>query len=203
MFKRYISQSVIYNGGKNMSLTIHNYKLSIKIPCIELSILEKAFPGKKKVYRNYFVTSDNNYSFTFFKHCSQKNHSKNQHLNVTSIKKNDDIPDVINHLSTRINIPKEHITYKIDNVSATLQLEKPLDIEKFQFLNQDLKMQYNNEKFPGLFIKKKQQNNVHAKAATFILFTSGKINIVGARSLEAVEESARWVTERCAPMMIE
>ena len=185
-----------------MSLTIHNFKLSFKIPCIELEILAKAFPGDKKVYRNYFVVSDKNYSFTFFKHCSQKN-SKNQHLNVTSIKRIEDIPDVVNHLCAKINISPQEISYKIDNVSAKVQLNKSLDIEKFQFLNQDLKIQYNIEKFPGLFIKKNLQNDINAKAATFILFNSGKINIVGARSLEIVEQSAQWITERCALMMIE
>ena len=109
-----------------------------------------------------------------------------------------DIIDAVHRLCIKIDISPKDLSYNIDNISARLMLKHPIDIEKFEFANQDLKLQYNIEKFPGVFIKKRLQTNPFAKRATFILFTSGKINIVGVRTLEILEESAQWITERCA-----
>ena len=190
-----------------MNLTVHNIKLSLKIPCIDLKTLREIFPGEKKSFRNYFLVQDR-FNWTFFKHRSlgksnvlESSGPTTQHVNVTSIKKFEEIPDVISHLCGKIGISPNSVIYKIDNISAKLKLN-PIDIEKFQFFNQDLKTQYNIEKFPGLFIKKKQQSVLHAKGATFILFSSGKVNIVGASSLEIVKRSAQWISERCAPIQI-
>ena len=185
-----------------MSLSIHNIKLSLKIPCIDLQSLEKAFLGnKKKVFRNFFCVSDSGYNYVFFKHRSLDKNPTKQHINVTSIKQFDDISNVIDNLCTKINILPKELSYKIDNISAKLVLNHPLDIEKFQFINQDLKLQYNIEKFPGVFVKKGLQTDPNAKKATFILFASGKINIVGVQSLEILEKSAQWITQRCAPIL--
>ena len=63
---------------------------------------------------------------------------------------------------------------KVDNIIATLNIQKPIDLvsvcEKKLFES----IKYNNEKFPGLFVKFKE--------GTAILFHSGKIVLVGCKT---------------------
>ncbi len=56
-------------------------------------------------------------------------------------------------------------------------------IDKYQF-NGSIDISYNNEVFPGLFIKVKQENK---KIGTIIIFHSGKVVFVGIKSIKKLK----------------
>ena len=59
-------------------------------------------------------------------------------------------------------------------------------MKKFAKQNQDEEnISYNPESFPGLVIKK--------NGLTYIVFTSGSINIVGGKSREQILEGIPWI----------
>lgn len=181
-----------------MSVSVHNIKISVKVPYRGLEALQQCFSGKKKIFRNFFVVDDSGFNFCFFKYrqtkfsmeCIQRKH----HVNITKIRNFLEITEAIDILVKRINISLADISYTIDNITARTILPFGIDLEKFQIENKDLNLHQNLEKFPGLFIK--------LGFITLALFRSGKINFVGCKSLSIIEETNNWIRERCLASMI-
>jgi transcription initiation factor TFIID TATA-box-binding protein len=71
------------------------------------------------------------------------------------------------------------ISQTIDNIIATTNLNRKLNLVDISSRKKFTNIKYNNEKFPGLFVK--------FNIGTAIIFHSGKIVIVGSKSIENIE----------------
>lgn len=175
-----------------MSVTVHNIKISAKIPYRGLDVIQQCFPGPKKFFKNFFIVDDR-FNFCFFKYSQHKSTGKRilgkHHVNITRIRNFEEIKEAIKILAERTNISISEIIHTTDNITATTKLERKIDIEKFQAYNKGLKIHLNLEKFPGLFVKR--------GFITLILFNSGKINFIGCNQLSVIEESCYWIKEKC------
>jgi TATA-box binding protein (TBP) (component of TFIID and TFIIIB) len=77
---------------------------------------------------------------------------------------------------------------KIDNITGSIDLKKEIHIENL--INsirtskdrnfKSIKITYNNEKFPGVFLKQ-------VRVGTIIIFYSGKVVLVGCKTREDLE----------------
>jgi len=161
----------------NIKVSIHCCKISLD------SVIEicKENKIKNKIFNNYIIF-ESEFIFTLFKSrdCNSFNH-----INITKLKQKIDIEksfEILKFFS--IQIIKD--TLKIDNITGSLDLKKELILkeliestQKYPFEG-EIFISYNNEKFPGLFLKIKKEK---IKIGTIIIFHSGKIVFVGCKSL--------------------
>lgn len=149
-----------------MCYNISNVKVSIKTSPIALNTV-LALKLSVKNYKNFIVLKDK-YTYTIFK----TNLKFENHINITKIPKLSKITDSINHLKSYIVFSL--IDMKIDNIIATLKHNQPIDLVSVCERKLFESMKYNNERFPGLFVK--------FEIGTAILFHSGKIVLVGCKN---------------------
>ena len=168
-------------------LTIHAVKVSAKIPETNLFVLEDSCKQKCIKYRRFngshLIVYDR-YTFTFFK----KSEFSNQHVNITKIS-DLNVNTALEDLARLINVQKETISFNVDNITACVDLGQQIDLEEFIHENQDLsnKINYNSERFPGLFLK--------CLYGKIILFKSGKIVFIGCKTVEELEYCNRFITK--------
>ena len=159
---------------------ITNYKISLKCKIIFLDNVENILQQKSIKYKkfNNFLSFFENHFFIIFKN---KINTKLNHINVTKIKSEIEIDNVIKYVEKTFNTI---VVYnKVDNIIATCKSEIPLNLRLLTF---KLKYPYkfNNEKFPGLFIK--------FCKGTSIVFHSGKIVILGCQTKQDIE----WIIQK-------
>ena len=81
-------------------------------------------------------------------------------------------------------------TINIDNItSKTDQIKKQNLNTVFLTLSSSYEIKYNLQKFPAIFVKVP----VEQGTATVLIFSSGKIICVGAKSLNDVKIVSRWI----------
>lgn len=157
-----------------MAFKITNVKISVKTSSFSLNNENLNNIVNIKKYDNFSVFKIK-YTYVAFK---TNKHGEN-HINITNIPAIDLIQDAINILCDIIPICVQ--SYKIDNIIATYSMPKTINLhllcEQKVFKN----IKYNNEKFPGLFIKE--------KCGTIIVFHSGKIVYVGCKT----QEDIKWL----------
>jgi len=149
---------------------ISNIKISLKIEEIGLNTVKKILKKKNIFFfekNNYLILKDI-YVYVFF-----KSKSVSKHVNVTKINNIEKIKSAISFLKETLNeINVKIISETIDNITATLNYQKEINLKN---LANDLSLfkniKFNQEKFPGLFLK--------TKYATLIIFHTGKINKIG------------------------
>ena len=156
-----------------MDYKIANVKVSIKttplfLDNVVLKCLEENLYCKN--YNNFLVVKKI-YTFIIFK----TNKNSENHINITKIASLDLVVDAI---ATITYLTKcEVLSQTIDNIIASTSFKRQIDLQSIS--NRFPSVKYNNEKFPGLFIK--------YKIGTAILFHSGKIVIVGAKKEKDIE----------------
>ncbi len=154
---------------------IRNIKVSLTIKNISLNSVLKQInkqPISYEIKNNYIIIRDK-FIYIFFK-------SKNNlisHINVTKI------PNLMN-IQLSVKILKEFIfkdlnltilNTKIDNITATCDKRREINqIKLLEKIKHYYSVKFNKEKFPGLFIK--------VPFGTFIIFHTGKINLVGCQN---------------------
>ena len=122
--------------------------------------------------RNILVIKDI-YSITIFQKLNNK-----YHLNITGIKSLNIISEVINWI-IRIYCDKidfRLIAYNIDNITSAFDIKQKISLHTLA--NNVKHSSYNPERFHALYFKNDK--------GTVVVFQSGKINIVGAKSLENI-----------------
>lgn len=175
-----------------MQLT--NIKISLK--CEEVSLDSvKEFCSKAdyptKVYSN-FVVIRKSFVYTIFK----KNLITNlHHVNITNIKNFDDIAKALESI-IKFGLKLVKDTVKIDNLSGLLNTHKNIKLSDLvqsiknnsekNFSNINFIISYNNEVFPGLFLKVFHKKSKQ-KIGTAIIFHSGKVILVGSKKIEDLE----------------
>ena len=166
-----------------MSVKLTNIKVSISTNSISLDSVEKHLKelnSNFKRYNNFIVIRDL-FVYTLFR--VGKNNLN--HLNITKIKNIDEIEKVLCNLEN-LGFKIIRNSLKIDNITGSYDLKKEIFLGKVvEKINQEekfktIKVSYNNEKFPGLFLKVKE-------VGTVILFFSGKTVFVGCKSFENLE----------------
>ena len=102
------------------------------------------------------------------------------HVNVTKIKNLGDVDEAIRFVRQNYFNRKEFQMIKqcIDNITATCNLKKSIQLEKLAISNRNTR--YNPERFPGVRIKIPEING------TAIVFASGGVNILGCKSYKEV-----------------
>lgn len=158
---------------------VTNVKLSLKIRYICLDTVENILNKLNISVKSYpnFLVFRKTYTFILFK---SKDKIRN-HINVTNIKKVENLDAAINTLKDILDFKSADIfSTTVDNITASFSVKTDfnfLDIlEKFKTF---AKVTYNNEKFPGIFLK--------FKFGTVIIFHTGKCIIIGCKSLPDIE----------------
>jgi len=153
-----------------MKYKIRNVKISVKTTPIALNnvLLLSNKVQKVKDCKNFVVLKDT-YTYSIFKTNKKK---LENHINITNIPNLEKVQDAIQHLKKHFKFCAKHV--KIDNIMATSNVGKPIDLisvcERKLFEN----IKYNSEVFPGLHVK--------FEKGSVILFHSGKIVIVGTKN---------------------
>lgn len=155
---------------------IRNIKISVKVKPMVLNNVIKKLKDKGvhvKTYTNFLTFKSDNFTFVIFK----KGKKKYTHINITQIPSfcaiNKSLKIIINLIQCVI------VKYIIDNIIATSDLQKWINLQ--DVINKKVfeKVKYNNEVFPGLFIK--------FNDGTVILFHSGKIVVVGCKNDHSIK----------------
>ncbi len=168
---------------------ISNVKISIK--CAKLSLdnvssIANANNITNSIYTNFIVLKSK-FTYIIFKH--KNNTGKENHINITKIKNLFDVNEAVTFFTSLFKCAFTKIT--LDNISATSVLGKYIELQnillnipyfeiELKRKNINLKsVKYNNEIFPGLFLK--------FDIGTLIIFHSGKIVIVGCKKENDIE----------------
>ena len=159
-----------------MQFKVANVKVSVKIPAIPLDIVYKIALSKNishKIHNNFIVLRA---KFTFIIFKANKDYIVN-HINITKIPKIRYISKAINEIEDILNC--SHISLCVDNIIASANLNQNLNLIKIVKNKKFEKIKYNNQKFPGLFVK--------FTKGTVIIFHSGKIVIVGCKTIKQIK----------------
>lgn len=162
-----------------MDFRINNIKVSVKLNLIPLNIVKDIIKDKNlplKEYQN-FIVFNLRYTYTIFK---SKGKNDYNHVNITkipSIEKIDISMEILKKL-----FGKDILSHQIDNIIATSKWKNKLNLLDLSQIRYEHPMKYNNQKFPGLFIK-------YTKG-TALVFFSGKVVIVGCKTREEISEIA-------------
>ena len=173
------SQYTFSNGFHNMSVfTIGNVKVSVKTCMLPLHIVCEKLKTFQIPFQehNNFIVAKSKYTFIIFK---AKLNCNTNHINITKIPCLSKIADAVGEIETLLNCITSQLT--IDNISATSTYPEKLDLVQIVNKEKFCQIKYNNQAFPGLFLK--------FNLGTAILFHSGKINIVGCKR----EKDLEWI----------
>lgn len=158
-----------------MQFKVANVKVSIKILAIPLDIVYKIAKEKNidlKLHNNFLVLKAK-FTFIIFK---AKNSIEN-HINITKIPDINSVPFAVLEIENILSC--NHFNLCVDNIIASANLHKTIDLIRIVKSKNFEKIKYNNQKFPGLFIT--------FKKGTTIVFHSGKIVIVGCKTIPDIE----------------
>ena len=202
-----------------LPIKISNIKLSVKIKaisasalknlcdesnveykdCVNFIIFKLAADGKnefkyqkKNVKRLKGVKkhiSPQYYTYGIFKPKCEK--QEKIHTNICGLKEGQ-IEKAINKLQVFLKYPPENIAYEIDTVTGTTTLKHRINLREFlknNLLDSANKIKFNPEAFPALYCTRDK--------ITYSLFSSGCINIVGAKSREDIESKIEYILQKC------
>ena len=141
-----------------------------------------------KQYNNFNVIK-NKYAYIIF---TKSKIRQKFHVNITKIPSFDHVPKAIEELKNIIENPFSVEDIKIENITCLHILNKEINlIEVFRnisssnFSKDIIHARYNPEKFPGMFIK--------LRKCSILLFSSGKMVVIGATSKEEAENGIFFV----------
>ena len=174
------------------NIKVSAVKVSAKIPETDLRIVEKFCEQNviptRRFNKDHLVVYDTSYTYTFFK--KSQTSFADQHVNITKLQTTD-LTAAIEDLAWLIDQEPKYIFSEIDNITATGNIDKQIDLQDFIDNNQDIVdfITYNPERFPGLFVR--------GKNGKVILFRSGKMVFVGCKTLNQIDNLNKWMLERC------
>ena len=162
-----------------MDICISNVKISCKAQLLNADNISFNRDIHVKHFNNFSVIK-NKYTFIIF---TKSKIGRKFHVNITKIPSLVYIPKAIEELKNIIENPFYAEEIKIENITCLHALNKEVNLIEIveniklgEFSKDIISVRYNPEKFPGLFIKLKQ--------CSVLLFSSGKIVVIGATSEE-------------------
>ena len=129
------------------------------------------------------------YTYGIFKPKCEK--QEKIHTNICGLKEGQ-IEKAINKLQVFLKYPPENIPYEIDTVTGTTNLKHRINLREFlqnNLLDSANQIKFNPETFPALYCTRDK--------ITYSLFSSGAINIVGAKSREDIESKIEYILQKC------
>ena len=172
---------------------VHNVKISLKLKtpyssyCNELISQNKKIKHKK--FGNFLIIY-HDFTYILFNTVNDI-----LHCNVTKIKKYNGI--YLSKLQLKKLFPQLSIlSTKVDNICGTKNVRhkiklETLFVELVNHTSKEFKVNYNSQKFPGLFIKFRG----NLLTGTLIVFKSGKINLVGLKRPSNFIELDKWINK--------
>ena len=159
---------------------ISNIKGHVKLGELSLKQLQANLKEKEFVRHGNYISLKGKYSYVIF--------PKNGYVNVTGIRKIEEISCVLHNLCLDFSLDRDLIVsdFIIDNTTATGNLEKRINLSTLQEYivtkpSCDFTVSYNRDIFSGAFIKS-------CFGPTVIIFSSGKYNILGSKCLQSLTQ---------------
>lgn len=155
-------------------VSVKNIKISVKVKTICLKNTIKKLNSQNigvNVYLNY-ITFKNKYSYVIFK----TSKCGTNHVNVTKIEDFSHINESLTVLQRCCGVTV--LSHKVDNIIATYSGLNTINLPDLVIKNVFNCTKYNPERFPGLFVK--------CEDGTVIIFHSGKLVIVGCKTLNEI-----------------
>ena len=170
-------------------------KASAKIPDTDLACVQRFCKQngiRYKIFNRSHLVVYDRYTFCIFK--KSPNSFNDQHVNITKLQNTNNIISAVEDLAWLIDTEPKNIFCSVDNITATGNLEKNIDLEEFLHVNSDLKdfISYQPERFPGLFIR--------SRNGKIIVFKSGKMVFVGCKKAHQIEDLNKYMLQKCALM---
>ena len=151
---------------------IHNIKLSLKFESKNFFLNRDRISYLNEKNKNFTIIKHNSYTYIIFK---PKKREVEQHCNITKIPCFCLIFKAITSFTDIVGSKCLIKSFKIDNITCTLNIEKKIELKKF--LEKNLKkfkyIYYLPERFPAVFIR------LCIEKGTCLFFSSGKIVLVG------------------------
>ena len=165
-----------------------NMKLSCRILLADDEPLSLREDATHKVYSNFTVVRKE-YVYTIFK---TRENDKTYHVNITKVRSRADLLNSIGLLrdiiSNRFSFGK---TWKINNLTcsfcAGFEIPLPDVFDKLRKESCVKKIRFNPERFPGMFVT--------FEANTVLVFSTGKMVIIGAKTESAAEHSVGLIMD--------
>ena len=168
-------------------LAISNVKLSCTIRLLQAANISFHTDKKIKFYPN-FCTVQEKYSYIIFTKPGAK---KSFHVNITKIPNFEHIDRALIELADVIKESYAVERIRVENVTCTYHAPFIVNLKQlFYWLNSGFhpdicNLTYSPEKFPGMFFK--------LKPCTILLFSNGKIVVIGASNKEDARKGISYV----------
>lgn len=155
---------------------IKNVKISLKLESISLNTVIEHLQTNEIGFeiKNNYIVIHHKYTFIIFKRKNQQI----QHVNVTKIPNLAEIDKVVDTFVNEIfhNLSVTINKINVDNITAVYSFGQNIYLQDIIQKKKDhFKIKYNNEKFPGMFLK--------FDVGTMIIFHTGKVIAVGCKTL--------------------
>ena len=170
-----------------MEVLDSNVKISCKVHLINSDEISFNTDNTIKRYNNFVVVKKKN-SFIIFTKTTQNRHF---HVNITKIPSTEHISKALDKLKLIISSEFVVEIFKVENMTCLYQSKAEIKLLSFyNYLksNEDfgiINKRYDPEKFPGVFLK--------VKKCSALVFSSGKIVIIGASSEEDAKQGIKIV----------
>ena len=173
--------------------TISNVKSSVKLrPPVDFDFVTqrcRELGASCKRFRNLLSIDYKKTSFVLFK-SSKRSPNSGQHLNITGCRNTDKTVQAIEDFNYLIERPFGSVNYRIDSYTCTAQIGYRIDLEAFYMSNSNLRVVYNRENFPGLWLWSPKNPSLCAT-----IYHTKKINVVGGKDLEEIEDFFKWIKD--------
>ncbi len=164
-----------------------NIKLSCTIILADEGPLSLNKDVSQKVFSNFTVVRKQ-YVYTIFK---TRGNNKSYHVNITKVPSRADIKISLSLLTDIISNRFSVQTWEINNLTCSFRagFEIPLPdvFDKLRKESYVKKVRFNPERFPGMFVT--------FEANTVLIFSTGKMVIIGAKSEDAVKHSLDFIID--------
>ena len=160
-------------------------KISCKINLSDQAPITLNKEVERRYYSNFIVIKSK-YVYTVFK---KKGKDPLYHVNITKIPSEKDVQLSMDHLCKIISNRFSILNYKIENITCSYDIGFNVPLirifDKLKAASFTAKVRFNPERFPGMF--------VNTGDNTVLLFSSGKMVVIGASKIENVKKSIQSI----------
>ena len=179
-------------------IKISNIKIGVKIKTISARALKNLCEKSNVKYKDVgnfiiFQLSDekNKFKYTYSIFGPKYKKQEKIHTNICGLKEGQ-IEKSIKRLQNFLNYPHENISYEVNTVTGTIKLGHKINLRHFlesNLLDSANEIKFIPEAFPALYLKRDK--------ITYSIFSTGSVNIVGAKSREAIESNIEYLSKIC------
>ena len=179
-------------------IKISNIKIGVKIKTISARALKNLCEESNVKYKDvgnfiiFQLTDEKNefkYTYSIFGPRSKK--QAKVHTNICGLKEGQ-IEKSIKRLEIFLNHPHENTSYEVNTVTGTVKLGHKINLRHFlqsNLLDSANEIKFIPEAFPALYLTRDK--------ITYSIFSTGSVNIVGAKSREAIESNIEYIKQKC------